>query len=96
MILEIAQIEVLPGTEAQFEEGVRQARAVFAAAQGCGGIELHRSLEFPQRYRLLVRWATLDDHMVVFRNSDLFPQWRALVQACFAAPPQLEHITQVV
>ena len=96
MILEIAQIEVKPGTEAEFEDGVRQARPLFDEAKGCGGLELHRSIEFPQRYRLIVRWETVEDHMVGFRNSDSYQRWRALVQACFAGPPQVEHVAKAV
>ena len=96
MIWEIAQIEVKPGTESQFEEGVRQARPLFDGAKGCGGLELHRSLEFPQRYRLIVRWETVEDHMVGFRNSESYQGWRALVQAYFAGPPQVEHVAKAV
>ena len=38
MILEIAQIDVKPGLEAKFEQGVRGALPLFKAAKGCKGL----------------------------------------------------------
>ena len=70
MIMEIAQIEVAPGMEDQFEAGVRAARPIFNRAKGCSAMMLTRSHEHPQRYRLLVRWETLENHTVDFRGSD--------------------------
>ena len=91
MILEIAQIEVKAGMEAAFEEGVTKAAPLFQRARGCKGMELHRSVEHPSRYRLLVRWQTLENHTVDFRGSADFQEWRRLVGACFAGPPEVEH-----
>jgi quinol monooxygenase YgiN len=55
MILEIAQIDVKPGMEAEFESGVAKASPVFARAKGCKSLELHRSVEKPARYRLFIQ-----------------------------------------
>jgi heme-degrading monooxygenase HmoA len=96
MILEIAQIDVTPGMEDQFEAGVKAARPLFKRAKGCSGMMLTHSQEKPQRYRLFVRWATLENHTVDFRNSADFQEWRKLVGPCFAAPPAVEHATEVV
>ncbi|MBV8791164.1 MAG: antibiotic biosynthesis monooxygenase [Pseudolabrys sp.] len=96
MIWEIAQIEVKPGMEAEFEAGVKKATPVFQRAKGCKGMELQKSHEKPQRYRLIVTWETIENHMVDFRNSPDFQEWRKLVGHCFAAPPEVEHTRQVV
>lgn len=96
MITEIAQIEVKPGTEADFEAAVGKARALFGRAKGFYGMELHRSIEKPQRYRLMVKWATLENHTVDFRGSADFTQWRGLVGEFFASPPDVEHTETVV
>jgi hypothetical protein len=40
MITEIAQIDVKPGTEAEFEKGVKQAVPIFKRAKGCRSIGL--------------------------------------------------------
>ncbi len=96
MITEIAQIEVKPGTEADFEAAVGKARAAFGGAKGFHGFELHRSIEKPQRYRLVVKWETLENHTVDFRGSENFTTWRGLVSQYFAMPPEVEHTNTVV
>jgi quinol monooxygenase YgiN len=96
VITEIVQIEVKLGTEADFEEAVAKARPLFLRAKGCSGIRLERSIEKPQRYRLFVQWATLENHTVDFRQSEDFTRWRALVGHCFASPPDVEHLETVL
>jgi heme-degrading monooxygenase HmoA len=96
MITEIAQIDVKPGLEAEFEAGVAKAAPLFKRAKGCTGLELKRSIEKPSRYRLMVGWVTVEAHTVDFRNSADFAEWRKLVGHCFATPPEVEHVNQVL
>jgi heme-degrading monooxygenase HmoA len=96
MIMEIAQIDVTLGMESQFEAGVQQAMPIFKRAKGCTAVMLTRSHEHPHRYRLFVRWNTLENHTVDFRGSPDFQEWRRLVGHCFASPPQVEHVKEVV
>ncbi len=96
MITEIAQIEINAGNETDFEAAVGKARVVFARAKGFHGLELHRSIEKPQRYRLMVQWATLENHTVDFRGSADFAEWRGLVGSFFASPPEVEHTETMV
>src|SRR5258705_12656523 len=95
MVTEIAQIDVKPGTEKEFEAAVAKARPLFLRAKGGKGFELHKSIEKPQRYRLMAQWETLENHTVDFRGSGGFTPRRALVGPDFSAPPQVEH-TQTV
>ena len=95
MITEIAQIDIKPGTEKDFEAAVAKARPLFLRSKGFHGFELHRSIEKPQRYRLMVKWATLENHTVDFRGSEIFA-WRGLVGQYFAAPPEVEHTETVL
>jgi heme-degrading monooxygenase HmoA len=92
MITEIAQIEVKPGLEAEFEAAVKKATSIFQRSKGCHGMELRRSVEKPSRYRLFVSWETVEDHTVGFRISPEFQEWRGLVGHCFASPPEVEHV----
>lgn len=96
MITEIAEIDVIAGQEAAFEAAVESARPLFAAAAGCHGMELQRSIEVAARYWLLVRWDDVDSHMVGFRQSEAFATWRALAGPHFAKPPRVEHGDTVV
>ncbi len=96
MLMEIAQIDVKPGMEADFEAGVKNAAPLFKRAKGCIGMTLQRSHEKPQRYRLFVKWDTLENHTIDFRGSPDFQEWRKLVGHCFAAPPDVEHVRETV
>ncbi len=95
MIYEIAEIEVKAGDEAAFEAAVSEAAPVFKRAKGCHGMELQRTIEKPSKYRLVVKWETVDDPMVHFRNSD-FQEWRRLAGPHFASAPVVEHTQTVV
>lgn len=96
MITEIAQIDVKPGSESDFEAAVAKALAAFGRSKGFHGLELHRSIEKPQRYRLMVKWKTLENHTVDFRGSADFTEWRGLVGGFFASPPEVEHTATVL
>jgi heme-degrading monooxygenase HmoA len=96
MITEIALIDVKPGSEKDFEAAVEKAKPLFKRAKGGIGIELHKSIEKPSRYRLLAKWETLENHTVDFRGSADFTEWRALVGPFFAAPPDVEHTETVL
>jgi heme-degrading monooxygenase HmoA len=96
MILEIAQIDVKPGMENDFEAGVKNAAPLFKSAKGCKGLTLQRSHEKPARYRLFIQWETLENHTIDFRGSADFQEWRKLVAHCFASPPEVEHVREVV
>jgi heme-degrading monooxygenase HmoA len=96
MITEIAQIDVKPGSEKDFEAAVAKARPLFLRAKGGKGFELHRSIEKPSRYRLMAKWETLENHTVDFRGSEDFTAWRGLVGQYFAAPPEVEHTETVL
>ena len=95
MIEELAYIEVKPGMEAAFEQGVTLAAPLFLRALGCRGIKLCQGIESPLSYLLRVKWDTVENHMVDFRGSTDFQKWRELVAHCFAQPPRVEHV-QVV
>jgi heme-degrading monooxygenase HmoA len=95
MITEIAQIDVKPGSEKDFEAAVAKARPMFLRAKGGKGFELHKSVEKPSRYRLMAKWDTLENHTVDFRGSEDFTAWRGLVGQYFASPPEVEHTETV-
>ncbi len=96
MIFEIAEIEVKPGEEAAFEAGVAQAVPLFRRAKGCHGMELQRGVEKRTKYRLVVKWETLEDHTVHFRGSEDFQEWRRLVSPYFVSGPVVEHTSVAV
>jgi quinol monooxygenase YgiN len=96
MFLEIAQIDIKPGLEAEFEARVAEATVLFRRAAGCHGMQLRRSVERPNRYRFLVQWENVDDHLVRFRGSADFQELRRLVGHCIEGAPEVEHTREVV
>ena len=96
MILELADIRIQPGRQAEFEAAiVRGVDTVIAHAKGFIGYEIRKGVESAERYLLMIHWATLEDHTVGFRQSEAFAQWRAIVGPYFAEPPRVEHFTLV-
>ena len=95
MIVEIAQIAVVPGRETDFEAAFAGAIKFAAASPGFRRHELRRSIENPGRYLLRIEWETLEDHTVRFRGAPAFTQWRAGGGPFFAAPPLVEHFQAV-
>ena len=94
MILELADIRIAPGRNAEFEAAVAHGLATVASrAEGYLAHKVHRGIESPDRYTLMIWWDTLESHTVGFRQGPLFPEWRAIVGPFFAAPPQVEHFT---
>ncbi len=96
MILEHALITVQAGQQAEFEAEFPKAKAVISQAKGFAELSLHRGIEaentaMEERYLLLIRWETLEDHTVGFRQSDLFIQWRGIIGPFFARPPVVDH-----
>ena len=97
MILEVAEIHIVPGKQAEFEAAVERGIAsVFRRDSGARRIVLQRGLEDPARYLLLIEWDRLEDHTVGFRQSPLFGEWRALVGPFFAEAPRAQHFEQAV
>ena len=91
MILEHALITVRPDSHDEFELAVTRARKVISAAPGFRSFALHRGVESPDRYLLLVGWETLEDHTVGFRESPAFAEWRSHIGPFFDGQPEVDH-----
>jgi heme-degrading monooxygenase HmoA len=92
MILEIADIRIVPGQQAAFDEAIQRGLStVVSKAKGFRGWKVNKGVENPERYLLMIFWDTLEDHTVGFRQGALFAAWRAIVSPFFAQPPVVEH-----
>ena len=96
MILELADIHIPPGKQAEFDAAIQHGvETVISQAKGFRGYKVNKGVESPERYLLMIYWETLENHTVDFRGGPLFPQWRAIVGPFFAVPPTVEHFTLV-
>jgi heme-degrading monooxygenase HmoA len=94
MILELADLRIHPGKQAEFDAAiVKGVETVIAKAKGFRGYKVNKGIETPERYLLMIFWDTVENHTVDFRQSPAFQQWRAIVGQYFAAPPAVEHYT---
>jgi len=92
MILELADIRIQPGKQAEFDEAIQRGLAqTISKARGYLGHKVQKGIESPERYLLMVYWATLENHTVDFRESPAFTEWRGIVGPFFAGAPQVEH-----
>lgn len=94
MILELADLRIQPGRQAEFDAAIQRGlTTVIAQAHGFRGFKVNKSVESPERYLLMIFWDTLENHTVDFRQGPLFAQWRDIVGPYFATPPVVEHFT---
>lgn len=94
MVLEVALIDVLAGSEDAFAASYAQARDVISQAAGFRSARMTVGIETPTRFVLLVEWDSVEAHEE-FRASERFGAWRAHIGPHFAGPPHVEHFRDV-
>ncbi len=95
MILEVAVLDVKPGQESQFEEAFAKAQKIISSMEGFISCQLQKCIERKNRYLLLVNWETLEDHIVGFRESKEYQEWRNLLHHFYEPFPEVEHYQSV-
>ena len=95
MILEVAMLSVRAGEGKAFESAFAEAQGIIASMPGYLGHELQRCLEVADRYVLLVRWRSVEDHEVGFRQSPRYPEWKRLLHHFYDPFPVVEHFELV-
>jgi heme-degrading monooxygenase HmoA len=91
MILEIAELTIKPGAEAEFLSNAANGVDIFRRAKGCRGMQIRQSPEQPGGFRLLVLWETLESHTVDFRGSAEFKTWLELTVPSYGEPPVIKN-----
>lgn len=95
MILEVAILQVKPDLAHQFKDAFIEASKIISSMKGYVGHELQKCIEVEHKYILLVRWETLDDHVVGFRQSAEYRQWKALLHHFYDPFPTVEHYVDI-
>ena len=91
MILEAAILDVIPGSEAEFEAVFAQASPIIASMDGYISHQLQHCIEAPNRFLLLVQWETLEAHTVGFRGSEKYQEWKKLLHHFYDPFPVVQH-----
>jgi heme-degrading monooxygenase HmoA len=91
MILEIVTVQIKPGHEADYETAFAKASRYLMDSKGYISHQVQRCVETKGRYVILVQWESIDDHMIGFRESPAFQEYRQLVSPYFESPSQMAH-----
>jgi heme-degrading monooxygenase HmoA len=91
MILEVAILNIVSDQTEAFEVAFGQAQKIISSMQGYVSHQLQRCLENENQYILLVKWQTLEDHTIGFRQSTQYQQWKSLLHHFYHPFPTVEH-----
>jgi len=94
VIIERAEIPVIPGKEEEFEAAMGHCKSLLSSAKGCRSIQLARGVENPSKYLLIFEWESIEDH-IAFTRSPAFEEYRDIAGPYFAAKPAMEHFAPV-
>jgi heme-degrading monooxygenase HmoA len=95
MILEVAHLQVRSGQADAFESAFHTAQVIITSMSGYISHELQRCIEREGEYVLLVRWQSLKDHEVGFRQSPQYQEWRKLLHHFYDPFPTVLHYEEI-
>ena len=95
MIREVAQISIREGARGQFVADLSRAVAeILPDVEGViEFVHVGWCMERPNVYMFTIDWETLDDHLVRFRESQQFTQWRTLIGPHFDGSAVVAHFS---
>jgi len=91
MILEVAPLDIIKGKELEFEASFKKAQIIISSMPGYISHQLQKCIEIENRYLLLVNWETLEHHLVGFRESAEYIEWKRILHHFYAPFPVVEH-----
>jgi heme-degrading monooxygenase HmoA len=95
MILEVALLQVKTGLCDDFEVNFKKASKIISQMKGYISHELQKCIEEQNKYILLVKWETIEDHTKGFRGSSEYLEWKELLHHFYDPFPVVEHYENV-
>jgi heme-degrading monooxygenase HmoA len=95
LILEVAILNVISGQEDDFLKAFSQAQGIISKMEGYISHQLKRCVENNSQFILLVEWENLTDHLVGFRKSKEYEEWKSLLHHFYDPFPTVEHYVKV-
>ncbi|RMH86984.1 antibiotic biosynthesis monooxygenase [Pseudomonas sp. AOB-7] len=92
MIYEIALLPVHQEQIEPFKRAFAEVAPLLRRAKGYGGHMLAPGIESPERFNLIVRWASLEDHTPGFEASEDHRLFMLGLQEYFSEEPTVYHI----
>lgn len=91
MVLEAAFLHIKTGQSDAFEKAFDVAETIIAKSNGFLGLDLKKYIEETDKYLLLVKWESLEDHTIGFRKSEAYAAWKGLLHHFYEPFPIVEH-----
>jgi heme-degrading monooxygenase HmoA len=95
MITEIALLNIRPGLAGEFEEAFAKAQPIIESMHGYIQHELQQCIEDNDKYMLVIRWKTIEDHTTGFRGSAGYKEWKKLLHHFYDPFPVVEHYKRI-
>ncbi|MEX5548233.1 antibiotic biosynthesis monooxygenase [Pseudomonas pergaminensis] len=96
MIYEIAVLPVPKEHIDAFRRSFGKMAPLLSRAKGYLGHMLAQGIETPERFNLIVRWASLENHTPGFEASEDHRVFRLGLEKYFSEEPQVYHIEGAV
>lgn len=94
MVREIAVLSVKPEKGAEFEKAYDTVASILNDAEGSHGATLHRGVEEPDSYTLIVEWDSVEDHIALTGKPE-FEQFGAAIGEYLTGQPEVRHVEPV-
>ena len=91
MITEIAILNIKQNESSLFEKAFNKAQGIISSMNGYIKHELLKCMEEADKYLLIVRWQSLEDHTEGFRKSNDYNEWKNLLHHFYEPFPTVEH-----
>ena len=95
MITEIVLLYTREKEDDLFEKAFAEAQKVIVKTKGYLNHELQRCIEKKNKYVLIVRWDTIEDHTEGFRKSEGYKEWKRLLHHFYDPFPVVEHYKKI-
>ena len=96
MILEQAILNIKPNTASEFEVAFKEASFIISQMKGFISVDLLKCIEKENSYLLLVKWETIEDHEIGFRQSKEYQEWKQLLHHFYDPFPEVFHYEAVL
>jgi heme-degrading monooxygenase HmoA len=91
MITEIAILNIKQNESSLFEKAFNKAQSIISSMNGYIKHEVLKCMEETDKYLLIVRWQSLEDHTEGFRKSNDYNEWKNLLHHFYEPFPTVQH-----
>ncbi|MEO8111122.1 MAG: antibiotic biosynthesis monooxygenase [Ginsengibacter sp.] len=95
MITEIAVLYIRKNEGHLFENAFSEAQKIISAMNGYIEHELQKCIEEENKYVLIVRWDSIENHVEGFRKNEKYEEWKKLLHHFYDPFPVVEHYQRV-